>query len=268
MKTIILAASVFAAIPVLGQDTSTTEKQYEQICIANPNPPSWCKPQQKLPNKPLTDEQKALLTGTAPRPEPVDPKVTKSEKPPFPSSQTAPIRAATVSGTDKPTDANAPPPTVSVPAHQPDNSQQRQQKYDNSYALGSSIGSALGNVVQKHKITKWCSQHPGHDHWMQPDSGSRVYCDEWNSRMGTSSLEDLSPSETEAYEMMWKLQRDVNEVHLALDSDAAAGKKPDGFLLMSLGGLTRSWEGLRSSLCERHRGLPYTDLHRNDVRCK
>jgi len=89
-----------------------------------------------------------------------------------------------------------------------------------------------------------------------------------NDQMGTSSVEDLSPSETESYNMMWKLLRDVNEVHLALDSDAVNGKKPNGFYLMSLDGLSQSWEKLRSSLCDHHRGLPYTDLRGNETFCK
>jgi hypothetical protein len=264
MKIALLVTWLFVAIPTFGQGENTTEKQYEQICIANPHPPSWCKPQQKIPTKPLTPEQKALLDAAAPGPEPVDPKV-QSTNPALPPLEPAPNEVNTrLDNRVEPT----PSPTSPEPVPQADYSQQRKQAFENSYALGSALGAALANAALKHRITKWCKQHPGHVNKIRLDSGQSVYCDEWNSYSGTSSLADLRPVERDLYDRMDVHRQGFASFQSIIDGAIAEGIQPTSFIVSARDDDLERWEEIRATLCPDHRGLPYIDLAGKQATCK
>lgn len=117
LATLVLSV---AAIPAFGQDAAT-QKQYEQICVANPSPPAWCKPKQDIPNKPLTEAQKALLNKPAPTLE--APAVQAPPPVVQPAIQPAPAWTSTPS-------QSAPDVSPVAQPSQPDVAAQRQQDYE------------------------------------------------------------------------------------------------------------------------------------------
>ena len=148
------------------------------------------KPQ--IPNTPLTTEQKALLDGTAPNPESVNPNVANGKT----VETTVPLPAgAIISDTqgvrEHPAEQNleseglARRNDVELERQREQLAAQersiQQQNYQAGYAIGQRIGTAVNSAVLRHKITKWCKERPGLDHGVQLANGQSIHCDEWNT---------------------------------------------------------------------------------------
>jgi hypothetical protein len=246
----ILQLFFLAAIPTFAQGPATPEKQYEILCVANPNPPDWCKTKQQVPFKPLTAEQKALLNGT--KPEPVVPPAQKPYQPPTVTPAPTWTAPAAVTPATRTIDADA-PETPRV-----DNTQQRQQAYETGQAMGNVAGALIGNAIRKHQlknqINKWCEQHPGAEHGWHNSNGQAVTCDVWNSNRGISSLGDLDATGKEKYDVMDKVRVSINEERAILDDNAKTGTTAGPQLLANFADLNKSWTDLRADLCPNHRG--------------
>jgi|SRR5882762_1500966 len=228
------------------------------------------KPQ--IPNTPLTTGQKALLDGTAPNPEPVNPNVANGK-----TVHTAvPLPDGAIIGD-----------TQGVREHQAEQNleseelarhndselerrreqpaaEQRsiqQQNYQAGYAVGQGIGNVIGVVALRHKITKWCEAHPGHDHGFRLADGRNIYCDEWNSGNHAPSSSDSAASaeqvkiqhaHTLALQNMEGLRKDLNF--------AKTWSTPVGF--------EDSWRTERDVYCTGNSGAKYTDLDGAEQTCR
>jgi hypothetical protein len=56
--------------------------------------------------------------------------------------------------------------------------EQQREMNENSKAAGAALGSAIGNVILKHRVNKWCEGHPAGS-WNFPN-GKNVTCFDWN----------------------------------------------------------------------------------------
>lgn len=56
--------------------------------------------------------------------------------------------------------------------------EQQRELNENSKAAGAALGSAIGNVILKHRVNKWCEGHP-EGSWNFPN-GKNVTCFNWN----------------------------------------------------------------------------------------
>jgi hypothetical protein len=70
---------------------------------------------------------------------------------------------------------NSTPSTDSTDAQR---AEQQREMNENTKAMGNALGSAIGNVILKHRVNKWCEGHP-EGSWNFPN-GKNVTCFNWN----------------------------------------------------------------------------------------
>jgi hypothetical protein len=127
------------------------------------------------PHQDLSEEQKAVLNGTAPQPK--NPEIPKSQPPPPPPVTKSEVPAINV----PPPTANTPPAVYTPPTNSDAESrriqEQRQRQYQAGYSAGQGIGNLANVAILKHRINKACFDKHAYS-WRFPN-GATIRCSDW-----------------------------------------------------------------------------------------
>lgn len=164
------------------------------------------------------------------------------------------------------TPAAAPADTTSAPPPV----QQSSTQYQDGYAIGQQLGTAIGSAIQVHRIKSACKKHTD-DVWRFPD-GSFVTCSsmnaghparQWPSQPALSSLAndpDRERESTQARDLMEKLRSTLNDPLFAGQNLSEADK---GVLAEA----RTSWIDMRNTFCEASPGASYIGLDNQQQYC-
>jgi hypothetical protein len=265
-------------IPIVADDPVVPGQKVPLVC-SDEDGKTEChvgvpKSKPEVPTTPFTTEQKALLDGTAPKPEPTNPYA------PYVGAvaQTVPIPdGATIIDPEKIREHQAELNRESEEMVRRNNvelEQQRQriasqqqtmqqQNYQAGYAVGQAAGHIVGALIARHhlqsKITKWCKEHPGHDHGVQLANGESIYCDEWNNGNHSASDSDAQNNDVQNY-----VRGVMEEIRTFLDKH-----NPQNDLQRKLYAEdVNNWYELQKSYCQGARGWKYIDLTGAEQTCR
>jgi hypothetical protein len=142
--------------------------------------------------------------------------------------------------------------------------EQPSAQYQDGYAIGQQLGTAIGSAIQVHRIKAACKKHAD-DVWRFPD-GSFVTCSSVNAghplRQWPAQARQYSPSynpmqrspDTQAYDLMEKLRRNLTD--LAPYGDSAVMQDARA-----------SWMDMRNLYCKSAPGAAYIDLQNQQQNC-
>jgi hypothetical protein len=204
MKSFILFfLLIVAAVPACSQSSSVSPpplpcgakgipdnapclKDGKLINTSTPNP---------VPHTPLTEEQKAVLEGTAPQPQPIDPaKVSKdsaAQKTAQSSGYSTPLPLTNLqqqveeqNKQNEELDRENEQRQQQIRQQQAQQAAQQQQARQAGQQLGAASGNLMITLIIRHRINTFCSKNPGG--WWNLSNGTRVHCSDWNAAHGKS----------------------------------------------------------------------------------
>lgn len=170
------------------------------------------------------------------------------------------------------TTTGIPAETTSAPDTTPISPQNQQPsaQYQDGYAIGQQLGTAIGSAIQVHRIKSACKKHAD-DVWRFPD-GSFVTCSsvnaghpvrQWPAQAALSrSANDLNRERegTQAWDMMEKLRSTLNDPNLTVQNLSESEK---GVLAEA----RSSWNDMRDIFCKTFPGAGYMDLGNQQQYC-
>jgi hypothetical protein len=156
-------------------------KDGKLINTSTPNP---------VPHTSLTEEQKAVLEGTAPQPQPIDPsKVSKDSAAQKTAQSNVDVTPLPITNLQQQIEEqnkqNEELNRENEQRQQQIRQQQTQQaaQQHQAHQAGQQLGAASGNLmvtlILRHRINSFCSKNAGG--WWNLSNGSRVYCSDWNA---------------------------------------------------------------------------------------
>jgi hypothetical protein len=233
----------------------------------------------------LSDEEKAVINGTAPQPNPVA--VPKSQ----PSSPSRMVKSAVpdigtpepIPTENTPTPVNTPPTNNDAEWHRVQ--QQKQSEYQAGYTAGQGIGTAIQNRLLLHEISKRCKHGAV---TVGFTDGRIVDCAQWNAgeraityprspavtRQSAVNADQRSIEELERHTQQMTAESaaialDTMEIKRNTIRKEEEGAK-EGTFLGDKGYWQwefRDWEHIRDTYCQFAPTGEYTDLEGNSTNC-
>ncbi|HEV2485799.1 MAG TPA: hypothetical protein VGT08_09725 [Terracidiphilus sp.] len=161
-------------------------------------------------------------------------------------------------------------PADTTPA--PSQVQQPSTQYQDGYAIGQQLGTALGSAIQIHRIKSACKKHAD-DSWRFPD-GSFVTCSsvnaghpvrQWPAQAALSSPAADPNGEKQgrqAHDLMERLRSNINSI-IAMSKDSPPSPKDESILTDA----RNSWRQMRDLYCKESPIGSYYDLQNQLQTC-
>lgn len=239
-----------------------------------------------VPSQPLTKEQKAVLNGPAPTPEPIETEETqKSMVPrniPNPSTNQQPALGLPPGSTAQ---EQTPPASVDTRGRITDDQEwkktqvQKQREYEAGYALGQAIGAAVQDRLTLHSITKTCKKGAGK---VRLANGGVVDCVRWNAGERaityppSPAVARQNAKMAETQREILRLQADTATIYLdTMEMDRSTINKEteaarEGIFYSGeqyWQRAFRDWEDIRNSYCQAAPSGHYIDLEGTSTTC-